>query len=468
VKVGWLFDPTRRWRTVAVIVGFVLRLVWARTATTTPLSPFSDSGNYLRMAGELADLHTPTFGGLPTALYPSGYPATLVPLVWLSRTGVISLPMAASLLNVVAGSATIATVGLVARRWLGAAAATSSAWLVALSPGLIFFTSAAVTETVFICFLLLALVVLGRIVDGDRRASQFALAGLLVGYVVLLRTPGVVVLLAPLFMIRARDHRWKGAGRATLAVFLGAAVLLVPWTIRNGVQVGAWTPGSTNNAVVMCMGNWDGADGVNTETPEQYEQCYHESPWDNPALPYAPGEVPSSFHLGAPNEGKWYRDKTSGAVRWAVTHPVQEGRLVFWKTFESMGSESTALPISRNFQEVGKWPTPFIAEVLGVAANAWLWMVLALAALGLALLRRCRAAVPIWGMVLGVMILVWGGVAQPHYKLPTVPFLAILAGGAIGALAERARAARDDDPVEHADAGHDNIAPEVIEQEVAR
>lgn len=432
----WRWAPTRRRISLAVAVGFALRLTWALTATTTPKSYFMDAANYLRVAGEVADFHTPTFGGLPSALYASGYPVLLVPAVWLSRTGLVSLPMAAALLNVLAGSASIALVSVVARRWIGPRAAVPTAWFLALAPGLIYFTSAAVGETMFIVALLGVLAWAGRVVDTDRRTVRFAALGLLAGYAFLIRSPGVVLFLTPLLMIRARDRSWRAGIRPTFALLAGACVLLVPWTFRNGLQVGVWTPGSTANAIVMCMGHWDGANGVNNESLAQYQRCYPDSPWDNAALPYEPGTVPPEYTLGTPDEGKWYRRTTSEAATWAVTHPVQEVKLVVWKTVAVLGSESTAMPIARNFQDTKSWPTPYGAELLNAAADIWLWIVLALAGLGLVRLRSCRAAIPIWGTAVALMVMIYGGVAQAQYKLPTLPLLAVLAGAVVASLAE--------------------------------
>ena len=41
-------------------------------------------------------------------------------------------------------------------------------------------------------------------------------------------------------------------------------------------------------------------------------------------------EVPQGFVLGSPHEGRWYRDKTSGAVRWALGHPLAEAQARVW------------------------------------------------------------------------------------------------------------------------------------------
>jgi len=428
----WWAGRSNRWLATAVFVGFAIRFGWILIATTTPENWASDGANYLRMSRELAAFNTPTFGGLPSAYFPSGMPMTMVPLVWLSDTGVISLPFAMSLLNLVAGTSTILSTAVLARQWVGPRARNPAAWLVALAPALVYLTSAPATETLFTALAITALVLLTRAVRSERGAVHFAALGLLVGYAMLVRTPGVVLFAAPLLIVRAHRHSWRGALRPTLAVLAGGCVLLVPWTIRNGVQVGVWTPGSTNNAVVMCIGHRDGADGINTEDAQQKRDCYRHSPWDNPALPYEPGQT-DGFDFSGPDEGRWYREETAGAVKWAVTHPVDEVRLAFWKTFETMTNDDSAVRIGHNFEDE-PWPSATAAHELSTLANIWLWIVLALAAVGLRLVPKCRDAIPIWGIALGMLVLVLGGVSQPQYKVPMLPLLVVLAAGFIATL----------------------------------
>jgi 4-amino-4-deoxy-L-arabinose transferase-like glycosyltransferase len=343
------------------------------------------------------------------------------------------MAFAAALLNVVAGTISIAATARLAKAWIGQSAAVPAAWLMAIAGGQIYFTASFVTETLYIAVSLTALVLLTEAIDARASAKRMVLVGVVVGYAILVRTPGMVLLVAPALILRGRYGSWRGTARATAAVALGAAVLLVPWAVRNGVQVGVWTPGSTNNAVVICIGHRDGADGVNTETIELYRDCYVHSPYDNPAL-IEPGETPAGFRLTFPDEGRWYRTNITKAAKWAVTHPKDEVRLIFWKTYETMSAEPDAVWAARQFTDKA-WPSPLAADVLNQEANAWQWVVLSLAALALALLPTCRRAVPLWALPLGYCVLIWGGVAQPQYKLPAMPLVAILAGAATAAVA---------------------------------
>jgi hypothetical protein len=284
-----------------------------------------------------------------------------------------------------------------------------------------------VTETLFIAVALVTLLVLTTLLtDAEPSSWRLAAAGLVVGYAVLVRTPGIVLLLAPALIVRARRGSWRGSLRPTAAVLAGAAVLLVPWMLRNAVQVGVWTPTATKDALALCIGHRDGADGLDViviASPAPRGGCFAGSPYDDPALDH-------------PDEARWYRTNVSHAIGWAVTHPVDEVRLVFWKSFESMSSESTALFASRQLTDQ-TWPTPLGARALNLFADAWQWVVLALAGAGLALLPACRRALPIWGLAAAHLVLIWIGAAQPQHKLPMMPLLAILAGAVIGALREQ-------------------------------
>ncbi|OWY59922.1 hypothetical protein B7486_71970, partial [cyanobacterium TDX16] len=141
----------RRAVLAAVLVGGLLRLVWVIWATRTPPFP-TDPSEYIRIALELSEGTSPRFGGVgdPSAYWSPGYPLVLSPFVWFAdRTGLLSPAFAASLVNVAAGMLTIWLTALLAERWIGTRTKVTAAWLVALWPSLIFYSSTAHTETVF-------------------------------------------------------------------------------------------------------------------------------------------------------------------------------------------------------------------------------------------------------------------------------------------------------------------------------
>ena len=215
----------------AVVVAFGLRLAWVIFATGPVSSELSDPAQYLRYAERFSALGTPQLFGEPTAFLPPGYALFLAPLSFLARnTDWISVNFAASLANVVLATATVVFTALLAERWIGPSARNPAAWIMALAAGQIYYTSVVMSETLFTALttgLLLAATVLFW--DERQRAARWVVAfGVLTGFALLVRTPGVILLLAPALVLRTTTGSWKGAGRASGLALLGVLVLVVP------------------------------------------------------------------------------------------------------------------------------------------------------------------------------------------------------------------------------------------------
>ncbi len=420
----------------AVLVGLALRLLWVIVVTRSPVFP-NDPAEYLRIARELGDGHSPTFGGVggPSAYWSPGYPFVLAPFVWLAdRTGWASAAFTAALVNVAAATLTIWLTAVLADRWIGGRARVVAAWLVALAPSLVYYTSTAHTETAFTPVLLGAYVLAGSRED-DVPARNWVLIGLLTGLGVLFRAPGIIALAAPALALRVRRGSWRAAWRdtakATGLALCGAALLLVPWTVRNGVQVGIWSPGSTSNASALCFGHNDDISAnwqKSLSNRDLQIECFRGSPYDDPAAYLANGqEVPPDVGGAEPDEVGWYQDRVSDAVSWAATHPAAEARLTVAKVVETWKSDGRVVEAARNYESAtwaGRWMTP-----LGVLSNLWLWGVGALAIAGLVAVRACRRALPIWVPIVLFTLAIVGAVAQPHYRFPVLPLVAVLASG---------------------------------------
>ncbi|MEL7209840.1 MAG: glycosyltransferase family 39 protein, partial [Actinomycetota bacterium] len=323
----------RRAFLTAIVVGGVLRLAWVMWATVTPPGT-TDPALYLQIAEDFGNGIMPRFAGLDhSAYWPPGYPAILAPFVWFAdRTGWISPAFMASLVNVAAGTATIYLSGRLADFWFGRSTRATAAWLVALCPAIIYFTATAHTETVFTA-VLLTMLLLCSFAARDPSRNRWIVIGLLFGAAFLIRSPAVIVLAVPAVALRAERGSWDGAVRATVSVVVASLVLLVPWTIRNGVQVGIWSPGSTNNAAAACFGHNDGVEAeweASLADQELQQECFGGSPYDDIRLLEVyqeAGDLPEGTTLGNPDEPRWYREKFGDALAWAVTHPVQEVRL---------------------------------------------------------------------------------------------------------------------------------------------
>lgn len=416
---------------MAVTVGFAVRLAWVVFATGSITDGLSDPAQYLSYADRFSSLDTPELYGRSTAFLPPGYPLFLAPVTFVSRhTGWISVNFAAALANVALGTATIVFTALLAKRWIGPAARNPAAWIMAVAPGQIYFTSVVLSETLFAALITGLLLAATELDDrGRARSARWLVAyGILVGFSLLVRTPGAVLLIAPALVLRAGNGTWRGTLRTTGWVFLGCLVLVVPWALRNAVQVGVAVPISTNNAAFLCTGHHDGATGQFDSTPEGLRYCFSGSPYDRAQA----------------DEARWYRTTSSRAVSWALHHPLDEIRLTLWKTFDTMADDREALSDAEDF---GNRPL-FDDRVRGVPvalANAWHWAVLAFAASGLVWSKACRRALPLWVTASVLLVAVWAGLALSRYHHAIMPLLVVFAAASVATLAS-ARSRESVDP----------------------
>jgi hypothetical protein len=428
----------------ACVVGLVVRLVWVTVATRSG-APGGDAAEYLRTASDLADGVLPRFNGRPSAFWSPGYPALLVPLELVSRgTGVASTAYLATLLNAAAGASTVLSTAYLAARWIGPGSRNLAAWLMALAPGQVYWTSTQHTESVHTAALLGVFVLITWAVhrwpDGAERSRWMLLVGLLVGALVLIRTPGAVSFVLALLVVQAIDRSWRRALKATGLVVLGSLVLLVPWTVRNGVQVGFWSPTSSNNATATCLGHHPDAGAsfdLTTMTQGMAEDCFRHSPYDDASEGFAP--LAFEWEYGGVDEPRWYREASAKGLEHALDDPWREVGLTWDKLVVAYRDDADALPGAASFVEPD-WAGR-ATEPLDLVATWWVWGVLAFAALAMVLSSACRRATPIWVPPLLVTLLIVGGTSYPHYRHPAMPFLVVLASGGLVALADRLRPA---------------------------
>ncbi len=218
-----------------VLIGGALRLAVMVVAHAGSISlndgglMFVDDVTYAQHGSALADLWRSGDFANPsnfdlTGSYQFGYPV----LVGLVFTLVGESVFVAKLVNVLFGTATVLIIGLIAREVLGQGAHRRAAWLVALAPGVVWW-SAPLLKEAFVTFLTAAAVLAALKLP---RAAGY-LAALLVA-LALTRISLVVVLVVSLIVglllaARKADRviRWRSAMLVALSASVAVAAFLV-------------------------------------------------------------------------------------------------------------------------------------------------------------------------------------------------------------------------------------------------
>jgi 4-amino-4-deoxy-L-arabinose transferase-like glycosyltransferase len=223
------------------------------------VTPTSDAEWYYSRANALAQgLGYLGSAGQPTAFWPPGWPMALSLVFRLMGTSLLSL----GLFNLVCGALGAWLTLDIGRRLFGSElAGRIGLLLLALYPNNIGYYPLALTE-VFYTTLLLAGCWLMIV-----RSSNVALvaAGIVFGVATLVKAQTLVVVPFILAIGLLREpgfwRRLPGAGFKLGMILAVAALVVLPWTIRNHQQLGAWVAISTNGGFTLLTGNNDSARG---------------------------------------------------------------------------------------------------------------------------------------------------------------------------------------------------------------
>ncbi len=193
------------------------------------------------------------------AHYPVGYPALLGAAYAIFG----ARPVVAMGLNAFIGALAVFAAQRVAIRRTSRVLALVAGALVALHPGLLFYTPALMTEGVSAELLLVATWLTLRAAERPSSALRIIELAFCLGALTLIRPQ--LVLCAPLFGFLSLDFRlknyWGRAQRALLVGFLAVAVCL-PWTIRNCARMERCVFVSANGGWNLLIGSLPEADGA--------------------------------------------------------------------------------------------------------------------------------------------------------------------------------------------------------------
>jgi 4-amino-4-deoxy-L-arabinose transferase-like glycosyltransferase len=395
-----------------LLLATLVRAVWVAYATRQPQA-LHDPVVYLAAGDQLARGLGYRFVDLGhTAYFPPGFPFALGAVIWVVRHTPLpeNLPYVAAAFNTAMGVLAVGLVYVLGRRLLGAGVGLSAAAIVALWPNLVFHSGAILSEPLFIVLVLIALtVVLWRPwPDGRVPRGRLVAFGALLGAAALTRPPALLLVLA------LAAAAWIGGAGPRRALAQGGIALVValaviaPWTIRNAVMLHSPVLISTNVGDDLCMGHNPDAKGAFVST------VYCEPP-----------KLASRTAL----EVRRYRWNTKEALTYAVHHPGREVELVGLRAHYTFGwGDSDALDVVESYGS-----DPFIAHklrnTLVVIADAWYYVVAAVALLGLATFVRGRdpRRLMILLSMVSLLIPALAILGGDRFHVPVVPLLALVA-----------------------------------------
>jgi 4-amino-4-deoxy-L-arabinose transferase-like glycosyltransferase len=390
------------------------RVTWGVYADRQPKG-LNDPWMYDYFADRIArGLGYTSSDGVPTAYYPVGYPATLGALYALVGSKVL----AAKILNAFLGAATVCVTYRLAVSLLGFRIALVSGLLLALFPSQVYYSGTLLSEPLFTFLFMFGLLLA---TSGGWRAEGMTLRhalglGILMGAAALVRgiTMGIPVVM--LIASRALFSSFRRALACAAVVAAGIVLFVLPWSVRSSLALGTPVLISTNVGDDLCIGNQPNSTGrflLSGPCFEGYEGL------DRKTL-----------------EVERNRDDRGRALKFMVTSPLSEGKLVLRKAYYLMYTDDDGI------WAIESWGNdPFIElnlrDYLRTAANAYYFAALAFALVGVVLWIRRRDRRLIFlllmlGYVLLIPLIFFG---DPRFHFPAIPIISMLAAsGLVSAL----------------------------------
>lgn len=267
------------WLISILLLGTVLRLVWIYYVNTQPIYDFKryhdlamsllHTGRYEMPEGlDYIKSNTPyiqTGVHHASAFRPPGYPLFLVAVY-----SVFPSILGAKLANVALSIVWMICIYLLGCKFFSERAGLWAAFLTAVFPPAISYTSVISTEILSVAILLVILCIHSYQVG--RLWIRNLILGLLIGFLSLVKPYFVVfpVLYFLLLWWQQRDRAWTSSFTErvipvigpVLPVVLAMAIVISPWTVRNYKVFDRFVPISTNGDFVLYINNNDLSNGM--------------------------------------------------------------------------------------------------------------------------------------------------------------------------------------------------------------
>jgi 4-amino-4-deoxy-L-arabinose transferase-like glycosyltransferase len=430
---------------LAIVLGYAWRLVRTRSAvlllvlaTTLPrlaallhergaiLASFTDKGDNFAQTY----LATGTYGFIPG--HPSAYTQPLygwflIPLYWIfgRHWEVVGLA------QIGVAVATTLIVWQIGRRWLTPAVGLLAGLAVALHPYLVWHDVHMNREV--LDHLLAATIVYLTLHAAERFGWRRGLPlGAVIGVGILgnVRLEALPILIGAYLLWRAGVSRRTAL--ATVAIFAGAAVLVLPWVVRNKASVGCFAVTTDARAL------WK-ANNVNTYATLQHGGWIDHVPQPK-SFPPTPQDVfdhwQSTGVVVPYNECAQMTEFQNRVISFWIHHPGDKARLT---VLSAKWLWQPSVVETRGRPGAGSW----LDTLRTTAEPAYMIPLYVLGVIGLFLVPRFLAALTV--LLLGYQTLVaMLFVGETRYRVPWDFLIALLAGAALVELVRRVRTRRSE------------------------
>jgi hypothetical protein len=244
-----------------IAVALLLRLLWA---AYVPVEPVSDGVLYDVFAKSIVAGHGYAFAdGTMTEYWPVGTSAIYALTYMLFGQQAWVLPT----FQAFVGALIVYLTWRIAVRTLGAAVAALAAWLTALWPLLIEFTTINASELLFIAFVLTALNI--WISTSIAPTLRMILWGAGIAAATYIRPTALPIAFAFPAIQWLIDRNWRTLINGVVVSALTATLLFAPWTYRSLVLFDRFVLVSANGGVNLWMGNNPESTGGYMELPNK-------------------------------------------------------------------------------------------------------------------------------------------------------------------------------------------------------
>ena len=378
-----------------IIFAILIRVVWA---FFVPVDPVSDSFLYDSFAQSIANGNGYAFpNGDITVYWPVGTSAIYA--IIYKIFGISYLPIV--IFNIVIGVGIVWLTYAIAQRHVKKNVALIAAFLVAIWPILIEFTTIMASELIFIFLILLAIYVWGN--KQLPPILKAVMGGALICAATYVRPTAlpIIALLPMLDWLANKD--WRASIQTFVVAAVTAALLFSPWVYRNQQVFGEFVLVSANGGANLWMGNNAKSNGGYTDLTD----------------------LPFKNEVARDNYFK------KEAIDFIVHNPLSYAQLAIKRAVITYKTETIGIVWNGYLQK--QFSKPVLIGMKLISSIFW-WMILVFASAGVYKLLKDRQLKPfnvLFVMAAFFFVFPILTVGQDRYHLPMNPFLAIFAAYAL-------------------------------------